>query len=464
MQRGARVTQPWASAQSSQSRCPPVLQNPIPGPIPAPRTETAQNSGLGLGLGLVWDTCAPPRSCGLKLVFSTEYAGTAARDGDTAHRLPPLHPIEDAPSVPSFDAGAKANPHRRFQTGRKDRKNKQTLELHAQRSTLRAARSSPGLRPGLAPHWAGPWIGFRRDSRAAVSAGRRPCNGNQRTKTGTNHRTLASRPLAHPRRPVTSPDGLGGVGGLSIWLWPLSGSSLADHPAIPTSFATRFTPGGPIGVVCRAANPVPVPFPTDFRCPPWPVRHAAHHLETTKLVVASPWYCVVRDEQTTPRTPGWNLGLRCACPPCESRPTSVLHAKPAWTADWAYKSTLSILLCARCLDTHGITSTSGRLDALGPQTSQSAHLTTCAAHQAACNPPFYPDQQTQQAAGPPAPMQTITQAEREWLLICRKQTAHESPLRPEVWQPINALSLTSRAGSGSDSTTSRDRFRTLDPS
>lgn len=30
------------------------------------------------------------------------------------------------------------------------------------------------------------------------------------------------------------------------------------------------------------------------------------------------------------------------------------------------------------------------------------------------------------------------QAAREWLLICRKQTAHESPLRPEVWQPINA--------------------------
>ncbi len=347
-------------------------------------------------------------------------------------------------------------------------------------STLNAPRSAPhapvpGLRPGLGDGspLAGPWIGFRRDSRAAVSAGGRPCNGNPRTKTGTNHRTLAPRPLAHPRRPIASPDGLGGVGGLSIWLWPLFGSSLADHPEIPTSSCDSLhSLAGPLAWSAEAANLVPslshglsmpalarsprrTPRSSSWRRPGavWPGR-ANTNARPVGTTVRLPTQCTVTHHsqlrESTDFGVAW-LGV-------------AMQAGLDAAADWAYESTLSILLCARCLDTHGITSTSGRRDALlalGPQTSQSAHLTTCAAHQVACDPHRFT--QTR-AADPPAPMQTITQAEREWLLICRKQTAHESPLRPEVWQPINALSLTSRAGSGSDSTTSRDRFRTPDPS
>lgn len=114
----------------------------------------------------------------------------------------------------SFDAGAKKPIPT---TGSRQKTNKPwSSTLNAARRTLQSRVGSP---------LAGPWIGFRRDSRAAVSAGRRPCNGNQRTKTGTNHRTLAPRQLAHPRRPIASLDGLGGVGGLSIamaafWLEP----------------------------------------------------------------------------------------------------------------------------------------------------------------------------------------------------------------------------------------------------
>ena len=179
-------------------------------------------------------------------------------------------------------------------------------------STLNAPRSAPhapvpGLRPGLGDGspLAGPWIGFRRDSRAAVSAGGRPCNGNPRTKTGTNHRTLAPRPLAHPRRPIASPDGLGGVGGLSIWLWPLFGSSLADHPEIPTSSCDSLhSLAGPLAWSAEAANLVPslshgLSMPALARSPRRTPR---------RLVVASPWCCVAQASKQHQRTPGWDDG------------------------------------------------------------------------------------------------------------------------------------------------------------
>src|SRR5947209_3748675 len=98
--------------------------------------------------------------------------------------------------------------------------NKQTLELHG--STPHAARSSPGL----GPHW--------RDLGSAFGGiPGRLCRLAAVRATGTKGRrrgpTTGPWPLARSpthARPIASPDGLGGVGGLSIlamaafWLEP----------------------------------------------------------------------------------------------------------------------------------------------------------------------------------------------------------------------------------------------------
>lgn len=145
----------WGQSHPTLSLCPvtlPTLPAKIPMPwmpVPAPRTETAQNSGLGfgfgLGLGLVWDTCALPRDCGLKLVFCTHGSHGRIHSTSAYHRPFPLHPIKHAPSVPFH-----LMPALKSQSPPRVPDKKQT-NPGAPRSTPHAARSNPGL----GPHWRG---------------------------------------------------------------------------------------------------------------------------------------------------------------------------------------------------------------------------------------------------------------------------------------------------------------------
>ena len=234
--------------------------------------------GLGLGLGYLRAASRlRPETC----ILYTRQSWTDTQYICTPPSLP-LHPIKHAPSVPfHLMLALKSQSPPRVP-------DKKQTNPGAPRSTPHAARSNPGL----GPHWRGLGSAFggipgRLCRLAAVRA------------TGTRGRRRG--PTTGPWPLASSPTHAAPSLAWMAWvawevyrlLWPLSGSSLADHPEIPTSSATRFTPyhsSGPIGVVCRAANLVPFPFPRTFdaRLGPFATPH------TTKLAVASPWSWVAR--------------------------------------------------------------------------------------------------------------------------------------------------------------------------
>ena len=270
----------------------PSCKIPMPWmPVPAPRTETAQNSGLGfgfgLGLGLVWDTCALPRDCGLKLVFCTHGSHGRIHSTSAYHRPFPLHPIKHAPSVPFHLMPALKSQSPPRVPDRSRREEKQTNPGDP-RSTPHAARSSPGL----GPHW--------RDLGSAFGGiPGRLCRLAAVRATGTRGRrrgpTTGPWPLASsPTHAAPSLAWMAWVAWEVYRLLLCYGRFLARAWPITQRFprALRLASllSGPIGVVCRAANLVPFPFPRTFdaRLGPFATPH------TTKLAVASPWSWVAR--------------------------------------------------------------------------------------------------------------------------------------------------------------------------